>query len=166
MAFGINSSLGFLGVLSSNTMSASHFEPKAAYCNKIGRTSFPFSVKAHLTTTIGGFSFSMHRMYPSFSSSFKRIARTLGVKPGVKSRIRLNLSTPKIPMSLSTSNVHFFPNTPTLALIGHSTKFIPGRCHSDSRVGYCISFSSEIDFCNYTFIHVRTNKLYLVYYYQ
>jgi hypothetical protein len=119
IAFGRKSSLGFLGVLSSNTTSACHFEPKAVYCNKIGRISLPFSVKAHLTTTIGGFSFSMHFMNPSFSSSFKRIDKTLGVKPGVESRIRLNLSTPRIPMSLSTSSVHFFPNTPKLALIGH-----------------------------------------------
>ena len=119
MASGRNSSSSFRGVLSSNTTSAYHFEPKAVYCNKIGRMSLPFSVKAHLTTTIGGFSFSMHFMNPSFSSSLRRIERTLGVKPGVESRIRLNLSTPRIPMSLSTRRVHFLPSTPKLVLIGH-----------------------------------------------
>jgi hypothetical protein len=142
-------------------MSACHFEPNAVYWNKIGRMSLPFSVRAHLTTTIGGFSFSMHWMNPSFSSSFKRIDKTFGVKPGIESRIRLNLSTPRIPMSLSTSNVHFFPNTPKLALIGHWAKFTPGRSHSENRVRYC--FSSENDFCNYTSAPLLINMLYLVY---
>ena len=135
------------------------------YCNKIGRISLPFSVNAHLTT-IGDFSFSMHRMTPSFSSSLKRIDRTLGVKPGRESRILLNLSIPRIPMSLSTNRAHFFPNTPKLALIGHSAKFTPGRSHSDIRVGYCLSFSSsetEDDFCNYIFTPLLIYKLYLVY---
>jgi hypothetical protein len=164
IAFGPNTSLSFLGVLSANTTSACHFEPKAVYSNKIGRMSLPFSVKAHLTTTIGGFSFSIHWMNPSFSSSFKRIDKTLDVKPGVESRIRLNLSTPRIPMSLSISSVHFFPNTPKLALIGHCAKFTPGRSHSENRVGYCFASSSfEMDFCNYTFDPVLSYKLYFVY---
>ena len=160
MAFGRNSSLSFRGVLSSNTTSACHFEPKAVYCNKIGRMSFPFSVRVHLTT-IGDFSFSMHSMNPSFSSSFRRIDRTLGVKPERESRIRLNLSMPRIPMSLNTKSVHFFPNTPKLALMGHWAKFTPGRSHSDTKEGYCFS-SSEIDFCNYTFTPSPIYKVYFV----
>ena len=40
---------GVRGVLSSNTTSACHFEPKAVNCNKIGRASLPFSVRVHRT---------------------------------------------------------------------------------------------------------------------
>src|ERR687898_22636 len=165
IAFGWNNSSGVRGILSSNTTSACHFEPNAVNCNKMGRASLPLSVSVQ-RTIMGDFSFSMHSMNPSFCSSFKRIDRTLGVKPGRESRILLNLSTPRIPMSLSTNNAHFFPNTPKLALIGHSAKFTPGRSHSDIRVGYCFSFSSsesEDDFSNYSFTPLLIYKLYLVY---
>ena len=118
IAFGWNNSSGFRGFLSSNTTSEYHFEPKAVNCNKMGKTSLPFSVSFQ-RTIIGDFPFSTHFMNPSFSSSFKRIDNTLGVKPGIESRSRLNLSTPRSPMSLSTSIAHFLPSTPRLVLMGH-----------------------------------------------
>ena len=147
MAFDWNNSSGFRGILSSNTTSACHFEPKAVNCNKIGMTSLPFSVMVQ-RTIIGDFLISAHLMNPSFSSSFKRIDNTRGVKPGMESRSLLNRSTPRIPMSLSSSIAHFLPNIPRLVLMGHWANFTPGRSHSDM-VGYCLSWESE--FCNYTF---------------
>jgi hypothetical protein len=147
IAFGWNNSSGFRGFLSSNTTSAYHFEPKAVNCNKMGKASLPFSVSFQ-RTIIGDFPFSIHSMNPSFSSSFKRIDNTLGVKPGIESRRRLNLSTPRSPMSLRTSIAHFFPNTPRLVLIGHCANLTPGRSHSEM-VGYCLF--SESDFCNSSF---------------
>lgn len=145
MAFGWNNSSGRRGVLSSKTTSACHFEPKAVSCNKIGIASLPFSVSVQRTTMGDFFPSSMQWMNPSFCSSFKRIDRTLGVKPGMESRSRLNRSTPSMPISLSTSIVHFLPNTPKLVLIGHRANLTPERSHSDM-VGYC--FSGESDFCN------------------
>lgn len=118
LAFGWNNSFGVRGFLSLNTASACHFEPKAVNCSRIGMISFPFSVMLH-RTIIGDFPFSTHRMYPSFSSSFNRIDNTLGVKPGIESNSLLNLSTPRIPISLNSSNAHFLPSTPKVVLIGH-----------------------------------------------
>lgn len=151
IAFGWNNSSGRRGVLSSNTKSACHFEPKTVNCNKIGRASLPFSVSVQRTIMGDFFPSSMHWMNPSFSSSFKRIDRTLGVKRGMELRSWLNLSTPRIPMSLSISIVHFFPNTPKLVLMGHWANFTSGRSHSEM-AGYLFFFaSSENDFCNYAF---------------
>ena len=118
IAFGWYNSSSVRGVLSSNTTSACHFEPKAVNSIRMGSASLPFSVRVHRTIS-GDFPFSIHSMNPSSSSSFKRIDRTLGVNPGMESRSRLNLSTPRNPMSLNTSIVHFFPNTPRLVLMGH-----------------------------------------------
>ena len=158
IACGWNNSSGFRGFLSSNTRSACHFEPKAVNCNKIGMTSLPFSVMVQ-RTIIGDFPFSGHFMKPSFSSSFKRIDNTLGVKPGMESRSLLNQSTPRIPISLSSSIAHFLPSAPRLVLMGHWANFTPGRSQSDM-VAYC--FSSESDFCNYTFAPPLIYKVYLV----
>jgi len=72
----------------------------------------------------------MHSMNPSFSSSFKRFDRTLGVRPGTDSRSLLNRSIPLNLMSRSMSIVHFFPKTPRVLLIGHSTNSILGRNNS------------------------------------
>jgi hypothetical protein len=137
IAFGWNNSSGFRGLLSSKTRSACHFEPKAVNCNKIGMTSLPFSVIVQ-RTIIGDFPSSTHFMNPSFSSSFKRIDNTLGVNPGMESRSLLNRSTPRIPISLSSSIAHFLPSIPRLLLMGHRANFTPGRSHSDT-VGYWFS---------------------------
>ena len=152
IAFGWNNSSGVRGVLSSNTTLECHFEPKAVNCNKMGRASLPFGVRVQRTIMGDFFPFSRHWMNPSFSSSLRRIDKTLGVKPGIESRSRLNLSTPRIPMSLSTSIVHFLPNTPRLVFMGHWANFTSGKSHSEM-VGYWFFFfsSSENDFCNYTF---------------
>ena len=148
IAFGWNNSSGVRGFLSSNTTSECHFEPKAVNCNKMGRASLPFSLRVQRTIMGVFFPFSRQWMNPSFSSSFKRIDNTLGVKPGIESRRRLNLSMPRSPMSLRTSIAHFFPNTPRLVLIGHCANLTPGRSHSEM-AGYCLF--SESDFCNYRF---------------
>lgn len=118
LAFGWNNSSGFRGFLSLNTTSACHLEPNAVNSNKIGMTSFPFSVMRQ-RTIMGDLPFSAHCMYPSFSSSFNRMDNTLGVKPAMESSSLLNRSTPRIPISLNNSIVHFFPSTPKLVLIGH-----------------------------------------------
>jgi hypothetical protein len=56
---------------------------------------------------------------PSSSSSLKRIDKTLGVSPGIESKIRLKRTIFRKPISLSINKVHFFPSTPRLVLIGH-----------------------------------------------
>jgi len=126
ITFGWNNSLSVRGVLSSKTISACHFEPKAVNISKIDMTSLPFSVMVQ-RTIIGDFPFSTHSINPSFSSSFKRIDNTLGVSPGIESRSLLNLSTSRIPKSLNTSIDHFLPSIPRLLLIGHCANFTPGK---------------------------------------
>ena len=119
-------SFKFLGLLSSNTTSEYHLEPKATNCIKIGSVSLPFSVSLH-STIIGGFFFSAHLIKPSFSSSFRRIERTLGVRPGIDSKIRLKRSILRNPMSRIIRMVHFLPSTPRLVLIGHLMNLTWGR---------------------------------------
>lgn len=68
--------------------SAYHLEAKTTICIKIGRVSLPFSVSLH-KTIIGDFFFSTHSIKPSFSSSFRRIERTVGVRPRMDSSSRL-----------------------------------------------------------------------------
>jgi hypothetical protein len=150
IASGWNSSSSARGVLSSKTTSACHFEPNAVNISKIGITSLPFSVMVQ-RTIIGDFPFSTHSINPSFSSSFKRIDNTLGVNPGIESRSLLNLSTPRIPMSLNTSIDHFLPSMPRLVLIGHCVNFTPGRSHSEM-AGYRFLSSGGDDRCNHIFL--------------
>ena len=85
-----------------------HFEPKAMRRIKMGKVSLPFSVRPH-RTTIGELRVSMRSIIPSSSSSFNRIGRTLGVRPGIDSRSLLNRSIFRNPISRSISPVHFFP---------------------------------------------------------
>ena len=170
IAFGRNNSLGVRGVLSSKTKSACHFDPKTVSCNKIGRASLPFSVSVQRTIRWDFFPSSIHCMNPSLSNSFKRIDRTLGVRLGMEFRSRLNLSTPRIPMSLNISIVHFLPNTPNVVLIGHWANFTLGSSHSEI-VGYWLVFfaSLESNFCQtlscpycfkyYTFYTRPMNKI-------
>ncbi len=141
-----NISTNVLGFLSSNTLWAYHLDPKATNCIRIGRVSLPFSVNLHLTI-IGDFFSSMHSINPSFSNSFKRIERTLAVSPGIDSKILLNRSIFKAPMSLSMSIVHFFPKTPKLALMGHSLNItcgynMPSRWDLESLEHNCWSWFS------------------------
>ena len=119
-------SFNFLGILSSKTTSEYHLEPKATNCIKIGSVSLPFSVSLH-STIIGDLFSLAHSIKSSFSSSFRRIERTLGVRPGIDSRSRLKRTILRQPISLIISMVHFLPSTPRLVLIGHSTNLTCGR---------------------------------------
>jgi hypothetical protein len=56
---------------------SSGIEPKATNCIKIDRVSSPFSLSLH-STIIGDLFSSTHLVNPYFSSSFRRIERTLG----------------------------------------------------------------------------------------
>lgn len=119
-------SSNFLGILSSKTTSAYHLEPNATNCIKIGSVSLPFPVSFH-STLIGDLFSSAHSINPSFSSCFRRIERTLGVRPGIDSRSRLKRTILRNPISLIIRIVHFLPNTPRLVLIGHSMNVTWGR---------------------------------------
>ena len=105
--------------------SAYHLEAKTTICIKIGRVSLPFSVSLH-KTIIGDFFFSTHSIKPSFSSSFRRTERTLGVRPRMDSSSRLKRPILRTPISLIIRIVHFFPSTPKLVLIGQLTNFTCG----------------------------------------
>ena len=134
-------SFNFLGLLSSKTTSEYHLEPKATNCIKIGSVSLPFRVSLH-STIIGDLFSSEHSINPSFSSSFKRIERTLGVRPGIDSKSRLKRSILRQPISLIIRMVHFLPSTPRLVLIGHSTNLTWGRSAPSSLLTDSFSSSS------------------------
>ena len=86
--------------------SAYHLEAKTTICIKIGRVSLPFSVSLH-KTIIGDFFFSTHSIKPSFSSSFRRTERTLGVRPRMDSSSRLKRPILRTPISLIIQNCPF-----------------------------------------------------------
>ena len=145
-----------LGLLSSKTILEYHLEPKAVNCIKRGSVSFPFAVSCHWTI-IGDLLSSMHSIKSSFSSSFKRIERTLGVRPWIDSKIRLKRFILRTPISLIIRRVHFLPRIPKLVLIGHFTNFTWGHKALSSRDDSC---SWLLMYClNYTLNTFQTYKL-------
>src|SRR5918994_3428201 len=127
----------------------------------MGIVSLPFSVSRH-TTMIGFFLPPAHSMNPSFSSSLRRIDRTLGVRPGIDSNILLKRTILRKPISLNISMVHFFPSTPKLVLIGHCTNFTCGRIALSSLL-LTNSDCRSLAICdNYTYYVSHLYKLYLV----
>src|SRR3954451_19080319 len=120
-------SFNFLGFLSSKINSEYHLKLNADIINSIGRVSLPFSVRFHITIIVEILFSCLHLMNPSFSSSLRRIESTLGVSPGIDSKIRLKRLIFRKPISLKINMVHFLPNTPKLVLIGHLIKLILGN---------------------------------------
>src|SRR6185503_20092171 len=100
-------------------------------------------------------------MIPSLSNSFSLIDNTLGVSPGIDSKILLNLFIFRKPMSLIISMVHFLPNTPRLVLMGQLTILTWGlTIHSSPSFPL---FSDSFGYLNYTFTPSFNLILYLVY---
>lgn len=140
--------------MSSNTLSACHFAPKAPSIMPIRIASSPFSVRDHLTTLGGLLLSTFFSMKPSCSSSLNLVARTFGGMPERVLRRRLNLSLPYTPMSLMTRIAHFFPRTPNDASTGQSAKSTLGFRNRGARLLWVLlkslsrESSCKLSFCS------------------
>ena len=155
-------SFNVLGLLSSKTTSECHLEPKAVNWIRIGIVSLPFSVSLH-TTMIGCFFPPTHSMNPSSSNSLRRIERTLGVRPGIDSKILLKRTILRKPISLRINMVHFFPSTPKLVFIGHWMNLTCGKITPSSSLLVNFDCWSSVNCDNYTYDPLHLYKLYFVY---